>query len=129
MLYNLFATTSKEFRDKHWKELIDLYYSTLCDTVRQLGSDPEKLFTYSDLTVQLRQFGKFGLVFGLVVIQFFFCSLDNVLDLEKSISKPSEDGQHKFVLFGDVTDSKKDDYARAINDAIGDMLDYGYIQL
>lgn len=127
ILYNLLAATNKEFRENYWKELIDLYYSSLSSIVRKLGSDSDKLFTYANLDNEFKKFGKFGIVFGLVIIQFLLTTPENLKDLDAFTETIKQNG--KDVLFQNhgMDDSVKDIYSQSINDIITDMLEYGYI--
>lgn len=64
----LFASTEKELRDKHYDELLRVYYQSLSALLRRLGSDPEKLFKFNDLQEQLRKFSYYGLIMAPLVI-------------------------------------------------------------
>lgn len=124
LLYSSYGATTKEFRAKYWKELIDVYYSSLCSITRRLGSDPEKLYTFSDFNDQLKKFGKYGLIFSINCIHFYSCTADL-----NEFSKSLREDENNVILYGNIADSKMDAYAQAINDAVTDMFDLDYIQL
>lgn len=127
LLYSLIGSTRKEFRDKYWTELLELYYASLSGMVTRFGSDPDKLFTYNNLTDQFKKFGKFGLIYGLLFTQFYCCSSDEIPDLDEFSTQV--EGDKNIAIMSDMDDARKEIFSQVINDIISDLLDYGYIQL
>lgn len=66
MVY-IFCSTEKHLRDKHYKELINLYYSEFSGLLKILGVDAET-FPRSALDDQLVKVGRYGLALSLFAI-------------------------------------------------------------
>lgn len=119
LLYHIFAMTDKRLRDDHFETLLRTYHGALGDVVRRLGSDPDRLFSYDDLRGELRAMGDYALFTAPMIIQV---RLKNAPDQVES--KP-EEGKYVCV-FGDETQRL---YARLLSDAIGDLIEYGFVRL
>lgn len=55
----------------------------------KLGSDPEKLFTFDDLTNELKLYGRFGLIFAPVLLQIVTSKTDGLPDIEETADSAS----------------------------------------
>ena len=69
LLYFIFSSTTKKLRDAHYEDLIQIYYDTLASTMKALGSDPEKWFTFNDMQDQFKQFGVYGVHTAVMLLQ------------------------------------------------------------
>lgn len=47
-----------------------------------MGSDSQNLFTFKDLEDQLRQFGKYGLIFAPILIAVMVSNSGDILDMD-----------------------------------------------
>lgn len=123
ILFNMFTSTRKELRDQSYTDLLHIYYTALSDTVRKLGSDPEKLFRYSDLLDELKAHGKFALLMGVLLLAFVLAKPEDVLNMDEYFERVAK-GEDVSVF----TNSGKDNdvYVKAVNDLIGDVIAYGY---
>lgn len=125
LLYNIFSSTDKEFRDKHYFKLLDAYYSSLSETIRKLGSDPNKLYSYENFRMQLRKFGEYALLMATMIISIRVAKANDVLNLDE-FAELSENGKdveliHKF-------DGKtQKEYSELVNGIVTDLIKYGYI--
>lgn len=54
----IYSCTVQDLREKHYDELIQIYHKNLSDLLRNVGSDPDKLFPFTALQVQLIKFNK-----------------------------------------------------------------------
>lgn len=48
LMYFLVLSSDKEFRSKHYHQLLDLYYSELSSNLKRLHVDPETVYTKDD---------------------------------------------------------------------------------
>lgn len=119
LLYHIFAMTDKKLRDEHFETLLKTYHGALSQIMRRLGSDPDKLFSYDDLQSELRRVGDYALFTAPMIILIRLRSASDEVE-----SKPEEG---KYVCtFGEETQKI---YDETLNDAITDLIDYGFVQL
>lgn len=52
------------------EKYLQIYYTSLSDTLKQLGSDPEKVFPFSVLQKHWTKFRRFGLAMSLFIFRF-----------------------------------------------------------
>lgn len=123
VLYHLVTSTRKPLRDQSYNDLLNIYYSSLSGTVRRLGSDPEKLFRFSDLQAELKAYGKFAIITGVLLLPFILAQQGDITDLEEyaegllkeekvSILRPQGIGNEIYV--------------KTINEVVADIVNYGY---
>lgn len=103
VLFYLFNSTDKEFRDQNFLNLLRFYQTELRTAIGALGSDPHALCSEASLERDYKKFGSAILV--LVTFSLGFIWIDD----------PTEDG------------SSNDEYRRHIIDFASDMIKYGYI--
>lgn len=77
-----YSCTSQEMREKHYDELLKVYHKSLSDLVRDLGSDPEVLFPYSDFEQEMNESARFGVGMGMESIPFSVMDDCDVADLD-----------------------------------------------
>ncbi|XP_071053289.1 uncharacterized protein [Onthophagus taurus] len=66
--YFIFTCTSKQLRDKHYDDMIKLYYYTLCAHVNELGTDPQKYLTFQQLEGEMKKYSVVGLLLTVMVL-------------------------------------------------------------
>lgn len=112
-------------RDRSYTDLLQIYHAALSDTVRKLGSDPDKLFRYSDLMSELRANGSFALVMGVLLVAFVLAKPDDVRDMDEYTERLAK-GEEVSAFTNSGEDSEV--YIKVVNDLIGDIIAYGYYQ-
>lgn len=125
VLYNIFTSTDKQFRDQHYATLLDTYYSSLCEMIRKLGSDPMKLYTFQDFQLQLAKCGEFALLYAPIIFSFRMAQAKDVANLDE-YAEHLDNGNDADLLCQFDENTQKI-YSRLINDAVIDLIDYGYI--
>lgn len=126
--YNLFTGTDKVFREAHYEDLLKIYHESVSQTIRKLGSDPEKLFSYDDFQRELRKFGEFPLLFGPMIIQIRIAEAADILDLDE-YSERVDKGELDADLLGDFNEENQIIYNTLINDLVNDLIKYKFIKL
>lgn len=126
LLYNIFTATDKPFRDQHYEKLLKTYYSSLSDSIRKLGSDPDKLYTYENLKDQLRKFGKFALLCAPMIISLCVAGPNDIGNLD-DWTEFLDKGEEPDLLrpYNEDTQQK---YSTLINDLVTDLVNYGYVE-
>lgn len=121
LLYYIFGSTDKAFRDKYYEQLLQTYYGSLSKIVRELGSNPDTLFTYQDLLKELQQFGQYALWSGPMVKRSQLADPEDVVDLDEFAR--GEEASMIRPFSGD----KQAAFNELANDIVQDLYDLGYI--
>lgn len=129
VLYYIFTQTDKLFRDQHYERLLKMYHTTMSNTIRKLGSNPDKLYTYENMERQLRKYGGgFLLLTAPIIIQLLSVGDPNEIN---DADQWAEDLYHDkdsdlFKPFGETTRAK---YSGEINNLMIDLVHYGYLRV
>lgn len=120
--YNIFSSTDKQFRDKHYDQLLQSYYFSLSETIRKLGSDPNELYTFENLQAQLKKYAEFALLCAPVIIQIRIASEKDFGDLD-TYAELIDKGEEADLInkFDDATQKL---FSTLINDLLTDLVDY-----
>lgn len=126
LLYHIFTATDKPFRQLHYEDLLKTYYTSLSDTIRKLGSDPDKLYTYENLQSQLSKFAEYALLMAPMMIWLTIAARSGNIGSIDEYTKVLEvdDTATLIAPFDEQTELK---YSTWINDLVTDMINYGYI--
>lgn len=101
------------------------YHRTLAETIKKLGSDPEKLFTYDDLEGQLKKFGHFAFIWGPMITQMMMADPSDIPDLD-TLSQEIVDNKGDIEFIKAFEGDEKVAYETRLQDLIGDLIDLGY---
>lgn len=127
LLYNLYTATDKSLRDKENDRLLQLYYKSLSDTILLLGSDPNELFTFDDLTNELKRYGSHALVMAPALLEISLADSSNLTNLNEMCDEMAGDGgatQHTFIQ--GMGDKARSSYRQRLTDVVDDILRLGY---
>jgi thiamine kinase-like enzyme len=78
--YFLFTCLSED-DIPNFDEIVNVYYESLSEFLRKLGSDPDKMFPFEELQKQWKRFSLFGLTMLSSVIKVCLSDKDEVNDL------------------------------------------------
>lgn len=126
LLYNIFSSTDKPFRDLHYDKLLNTYYLSLSQTIRKLGSDPNKLYTFENLQAQLRKYSDYALLLAPMIITIRLAKAKDVANLD-DFAECLERGEH-VDLVHDFDDETQIEFTKQINGLITNLVDYGYVK-
>lgn len=121
--YYIATATDKPFRDEHFRNLLNIYHSTLSASIRKLGSDPEKLYSFNRFENDLKKYARFALIIGSVLAQFCIADQNQINDIEEYCERLAN-GEECYSL------SNFDDnleYSTHINDLFEDLFSFGYL--
>ncbi|CAB3226322.1 unnamed protein product [Arctia plantaginis] len=76
------ACTSQDLRDKYYDELLKLYHDTLSDHIRELGSDPDKLYSWELFMAEIKKYSYFGLAFSFESTPFIVLAPEDAVNME-----------------------------------------------
>lgn len=119
----MLTSTTKELRAKHYDDLINIYYNNLAGIIRDCGSDPEKLFSFSDLQSQLKQFGIYGVMMAPMLLQIMVSDSKDLMNLEGW----AENGQIEASICN-LNELSEKMFKEAITDALDDAKQYGWFK-
>lgn len=119
LLYHIFTSTTKPLRDQSFHALIQVYHTSVLDTVQKLGSDPLKMIQFAELMDELKAHGKYALLLGLVMAPFVYSEEGDIMDM-KAYSDSFASGKG-VPLFK----TRNAAYIKAVNDIVGDIIEYG----
>lgn len=126
LLYNIFSSTDKPFRDQHYENLLKTYYQSLSDTIRKLGSDPNKLYTWENLQMQMVKYSDYALVMALILIPAKVAKAKDVFNLDEYAEML--DRGVEADIFGQFDEGTQKEYSRQINGLLTDLVNYGYVK-
>ncbi|XP_052866192.1 uncharacterized protein LOC128272426 [Anopheles cruzii] len=94
----VYSCTSQALREAHYQELLDAYYGALSEMLRDLGSNPEDIFPYSELKRELQQYARFGVGMGIESIPFSLLGESDVPDLNQITSEKAIPIEEIWIL-------------------------------
>lgn len=122
IFYFILSTTDKSFRDKHFTDLLDEYYSTLSSSMDKLGSDSEKMYSRSKFESDLIRFNRFPLIFACVSVLFRLADESHIMDLDEYAERICKGERPNLILQFDPDTEilfKKD-----LNEVVTDVIKY-----
>ncbi|XP_055541041.1 uncharacterized protein LOC129727327 [Wyeomyia smithii] len=94
----MYSCTTQKLREEHYEDLLKTYHDSLSDMLRNLGSNPDELFSYSDLQKELREFARFGVGMGIESIPFSLLDENEVSDLDQIQGEEAVPIENVWVL-------------------------------
>ncbi|XP_046972779.1 uncharacterized protein LOC124539431 [Vanessa cardui] len=76
------ACTEQELRSKHYDELLEYYYETLSKHIRELGSDPNKLYSRETFMEEVKKYSYFGLAFSFESTPFIILAPEDAINMD-----------------------------------------------
>lgn len=127
LLYNLFSSTDKQFREQHYEDLLNTYYSSLSNGIQKLGSDPNKLFSFEQFQAQLRRFGETALLFAPMLMLVKLVKPEHIKPMAE-YAACVERGEEPDLI-NELDAETQTEFSRLVNDLFNDLLHLEYIQL
>lgn len=115
------TSTNKQVRERY-NDLLTEYYDAFSRLTRQLGSDPEKWFSFDDLRNQMREMGKFGVHLAASFIEVLVSDPENIVNLDE-ITKDSP----KLTEFAVFDEKATELFKRRLGDVIDDAKRFGWV--
>lgn len=122
----LLTSSDKEFRQKHYKNLLEDYYKALSDTITKLGGDPVKLITFDELQDEMRRTSKYILIIGTLVHALVIPDAKDIPDLDNvnEDTFKETDSEKEYTPLDDATQQR---FRQRLYDLIKDFVDYGFL--
>ncbi|CAH0759824.1 unnamed protein product [Diatraea saccharalis] len=82
VVFFIYACTGKDLRDKHYRELLDYYYDVLSQQMREMGSDPDRIYSREAFWSDVKKYSYFGLAFSFESTPMIVLEPDDAVDME-----------------------------------------------
>lgn len=114
----IFGCADGDLRANHYDELLNIYHQTLKELLDSLGGDTDSQFPFTALLDQLKQFGKYGIIMGSMIIPANSKN-EEVLDSD-SIANSAQALLQR-------SSHRSDSIKARIRDAVMDAIHLGYL--
>ncbi|XP_075158945.1 uncharacterized protein LOC142232117 [Haematobia irritans] len=118
----IYSCTSQELRENHYDSLLKAYHESACDLIKDLGADPESVFSWQDFMSELKEFGRFGCGMGIESIPMSMLDEDEIADLDE-ISPDSV-----LVDVWNLKPFQQQEKRQRIADMFKHVIDQGYLK-
>lgn len=81
----IYACTSQELRLKHYDELLKYYYQVLSTQIREMGSDPDKVYSWDVFMNEIKRYSYFGLAFSFESTPFIVLAPEDAVNMEMEV--------------------------------------------
>lgn len=125
IFYNIYSSTDKALRSKEYTNLIKMYYDSLSKTVKLLGSDPDQLFTFEDLSNELKTFGVYALLMSPMLLQVSLAHSNEISNMDEMFDRVAE-GESKINLVTGLSSEGQSEYERRLNEVFEDVIELEY---
>ncbi|XP_066154259.1 uncharacterized protein [Euwallacea fornicatus] len=79
--YHFYSTASGS-EHQYFDTLLRIYHNSLSSTIKQLGSDPDKLFPYEELIRQWKEYSLFGCLLAMLILTVALSEKEDTFDIE-----------------------------------------------
>lgn len=122
IVYFIFTSTDKKFRDLHYNVMLQLYHKSFVEHYERLSGKKTK-FTYQILLSELKRFGKYGVVMASILLPFVTAKPDTLPDMDKMVIEMINNPESMAEKIGEL-DPK---YKTRMSDVIRDAVCLGYM--
>ncbi|KAF2904037.1 hypothetical protein ILUMI_02134 [Ignelater luminosus] len=120
LAYFIFTCTDKPLRDQYYDHLIQEYHKSLSSFLRELGSDPDKLFPFEVLQEHLKKFCVFGMYMAIMILYMMNSEVEEIPDIHNIT-----DSEECFEEWKYETKNIQKYYAR-MRGVVLDFIKFGY---
>lgn len=78
----IYACTNKSLRDEYYDELLDYYYEVLSTQIRDMGSDPDRVYSKALFMEEIKKYTYFGLAFSFESTPFIVLAPEDAVNME-----------------------------------------------
>lgn len=82
LTFMIYACTSEDLREKHYDEWLKYYHETLSNQIRDLGSDPSKVYPWELFMSEIKKYSYFGLGFSFESTPFIILAPEDAVNME-----------------------------------------------
>lgn len=85
LTFMVYACTTQELRLEHYDELLDYYYLVLSTQIKDLGSDPEKVYSKDLFMSEIKKYSYFGLAFSFESTPMIILAPEDAVNMEMKV--------------------------------------------
>lgn len=117
-------------REQHYTQLIQLYHSTLSETIELLGSHADQLYPFRVMTEHLKIFGAYTYLVIPITIDVALADPGDIVHFDELITTNATDGDGKKVDFLNEfsEEATRLAYSTRIIDVAKDLIELGYVE-
>ncbi|KAL6263306.1 hypothetical protein P5V15_006104 [Pogonomyrmex californicus] len=120
----IYSCTLKSFRDQHFDDVLKIYHSELSDTIKLLGSDPEKIYPWDQFMKEVQEQFGFGVFAALEAIPLTLIDVPESFSIETVVEDNNAVDCGDLVSFSTI---KTANDRQRISDVIVHAVEKGYI--
>ncbi|KOB70161.1 putative Juvenile hormone-inducible protein, partial [Operophtera brumata] len=99
--FMIYACTTQDLRDRHYNELLKYYYDVLSTQIREMGSDPDKVYSWDLFMSEIKRYSYFGLAFSFESTPFIVLAPEDAVNLEMEMAEDFSTLSHVSPLLTD----------------------------
>uniref|UniRef100_A0A182K9B1 CHK kinase-like domain-containing protein n=1 Tax=Anopheles christyi TaxID=43041 RepID=A0A182K9B1_9DIPT len=84
LAYFIICCTHEDLRQRHYDELVNVYYNSLATLLEKLGHSSQEVFPRTAFLRQLRQYGRFGLMLAMFVVAMLCTRNEDLPDMDET---------------------------------------------
>ncbi|XP_069361565.1 uncharacterized protein [Maniola hyperantus] len=115
LMYFIFSGSDKKFRDNHFKQTLELYYTELCAALRRFDLDPNEIYPREDFDYELQKAMPYGLMTAILCL------------LVVTVDEQDAPAVSKDATFTDLALNPSTLYKERLNDIVDDFVAMGII--
>lgn len=123
IFFYISLSTDKQARDANYDDWLQLYYEQLSTSIRQLGSDPNVLYSRDDFMNGLKLCGNFPFIIAPTCLFYRYTDQD---DLEKM--RNLSEAEQENTSIKEIDEAYKDCYKKRLTDLLDHFYSLGYFQ-
>ncbi|CAB3226316.1 unnamed protein product [Arctia plantaginis] len=78
----IYNCITHDLRENYYDQMLEIYYDTLANQIRDLGSDPDKLYPWKLFQTEIKKYSYFGLGYSFDSIPFLVLPEEEAIDME-----------------------------------------------
>ncbi|XP_068624247.1 uncharacterized protein [Battus philenor] len=82
LTFFIYACTSQEMRLQHYNDLLKYYYEVLARQIRDMDSDPDKIYPWDVFMDEIKKYSYFGLAFSFESTPFIVLAPEDAVNME-----------------------------------------------
>lgn len=128
LTYFIFICTDKSLREKHFDDLIKIYYQSLSKLLNRLGGDAESQFPFKTFLDHLKKFGKSGVLSGCCAISLLYFKADKMGAIAEKLQNFDRNEILEIIeMYKELNKDDIDEINQRIRDIIHDGVKLGYL--
>lgn len=122
VIHYLYACTEKDLRDAHFKEFLEIYYTTLTERLQLFKLDIETIFPRKIYEEHLRAYGVYGLIMSSLALPFFISDATEIPDIDE-VSEAIKELSSSSSSSAENSDAEDENKDQTKSDNLQELID------